>query len=244
MTDELMDEYREALTKLNKFCRRIGWENKFLRQSLDTIRSKYGIGLDDDLPDEAIPLLAMGESFALTKFNRWSYEMRWELKGYYDEFAGWSPEYFATDEAKDLAFICEQMVIEINSIESICRGNWNDLYEMCGYLFYNIDLIETLYKNVVGETDIVLINNHQSNDTIDDSIEYEPLVIEGQLKVNSISAWQETDEIAVVDQVGFFVYGDHDSENGIGITEKELNEWSHKVPYNGNFKVTFEPVVD
>lgn len=241
MTDELYQEYCEAISKLYKFCKKISWENKFLRQSLDAIYNRYHVGSGDDLPDEAIPLLAMGESFALTKFSRWSYEMRWELKGYYDENA-WTPEYYETEEAQVLASICEEMVIDINAIESISRGNWNELFKMCWKLFDNIDKVASIYNEVIGETDKI-IRTSQFKGSEDVLEKIKPLVVEGELKVNSVSAWHKTDEIATVTQIGFFVYEDHDEDKGIGITEKELNDWNHQVP-NGKFKVSIEPVVE
>lgn len=76
MTDEIMSEYRDAVIKLQGFCKKIQWENKFLRQLLDAINLRYKVGPGDDLPDEAVPFLANGESFALTKFGRWAYEIR------------------------------------------------------------------------------------------------------------------------------------------------------------------------
>ena len=158
MVGNVLEEYQEAVFKLNELCDRIREENKYLRQSLDVIYEKFNVGPDDDLPKEAVPFLAMGESISLTKFASWAYEMRWELKGYYDENA-WTPEYYGTDEAQELASICEEIVILINSIESISQGNWNNLFKDCQDLFDYIEKVGDIYTKAADEAnEIVKIN--------------------------------------------------------------------------------------
>ena len=235
MTDEIYTEYRDAVSKLYKFCKRIRWENKFLRQSLDAINLRYKVGSGDDLPDEAVPFLANGESFTLTKFGRWAYEIRWELEGYYDKDA-WTPEYYATDEARELASLCEEMVICINSIENVARGDWNNLFKSCWALFDDMDKVSTIYTRVIGESDEITYSRKPEGDELT-----EPLVVHGDIKVTNISAWNKSDGESVVTQIGFYVYENHDDEVGIGITDSELSEWRHSVSGN-KFKVTIDPI--
>lgn len=155
MNDIVLKEYRDAVSKLYEFCNKMRWENKFLHQSLEAINLRYKVGSGDDLPDEAVPFLANGESFTLTKFGRWAYEIRWELEGYYDKDA-WTPEYYATNEARELASLCEEMVICINSIENVARGDWNNLFKSCWILFDDMDKVSTIYTKVIGESDRVI----------------------------------------------------------------------------------------
>ena len=236
MTDEILNEYSDAVSKLYKFCKKMKWENKFLRQSLNAIYKKYGVGSGDNLPDDAIPLLANGESFTLTKFGRWAYEMRWELKGYYDENA-WTSDYYCTDEARELASICEGMVICINDIEKISRGNWNDLFKSCWTFFDSMDKVEEIHTRVIGETNKLARTSQFKGSS------HNELSLTGNIKITDVSAWHETDEVAIVTQVGLFVYEDHEESVGVGVNERELNDWSRSVP-DGKFRVTIEPVVE
>ena len=183
MTDEIYSEYRDAVSELYKFCKRIRWENKFLHQSLDAINLRYKVGSGDDLPDEAVPFLANGESNTLTRFGRWAYEIRWELEAYYDKDV-WTPEYYATGEARELASLCEEMVICINSIENVARGDWNNLFKSCWTLFDDTDKVSTIHTRLIGESEEITDSRKSEDDELT-----EPLVVHGGINGNSEMNW-------------------------------------------------------
>ena len=149
MTDEVLNEYHGAVIKLQDQCQIILKNNRLLLQCLKVIEDKFSAGSGDNLPSDAVPFLAMGESMTLIKWHDWAYKVRWEIRGYSDENA-WSEQYFLTDEAKKLSRISVDINISLNQLESISRGDWDKLFEMCWILFDSIDTVDGIYKEVIG----------------------------------------------------------------------------------------------
>ena len=139
-------EYIEAVDRLQYNCRRIREETKHLNQSLRVIRDKFKVV--EDINEECVPLIAQGEAMTLTRLYPWINQVRWELNGYYDDY-GWTSEYFFMDKAQELADLAESIVVDLNSIESIARGDWKKLVHDCYDLFSNLDKTEELYERVV-----------------------------------------------------------------------------------------------
>lgn len=128
------------------------------------------------------------------------------------------------------------MVICINSIENVARGDWNNLFKSCWILFDDMDKVSTIYTKVIGESDGINDNRRiEGNELV------KPLVVHGDMKVTDISTLNKSDDEPVVMQMGFCIYEDRDDEVGIGITNNELSEWNHSVSGN-KFKVTIEPI--
>ena len=143
------EEYKKAVTEFKESVDRIRKGLKFLFKSVEAAQSKFGIGFDDELPDEAVPFLAMGISVALHRWDEWIRETRWQLKSYdYDHI--WSIEFYSSEEFKELYDLAQSIIIRLNTIDAIARGNWKELYSEICHLIDDLDNVECIHRLVMA----------------------------------------------------------------------------------------------
>lgn len=111
---------------------------KFLAQTLRVMRELFG---SCEPTEESVPFLATGISVTLTGFLPWSLGVRHSLNGFLDYEWGWA-DGLDIDWAKEVSKIAEAMVIDINTIENIGRGDWSRVAEACVDLFERMEEAE------------------------------------------------------------------------------------------------------